>query len=115
MEFSFEWDKMFRTRQQQKFDEAQDYIDEQCVEKMSEFVPVALPIYEHAGYLQESVEIEEPGKIIYTGFNAKRQYYGDYSHLNSGNTQATRLWFETMKSRYCQKIKHGVQKILGRK
>ncbi len=112
---TFKWAKGFSTRMTKQFDKAQTFIDEQCVEKMSEFVPVALPKYENAGALRDSVKIEEPGKIIYTAPFAEHQYYDDLNHQNSGNPNATPLWFETMKERYSEDIRSGAVKIIGKK
>lgn len=101
-------------RRKKCFDAAQDYVDEKCVEKMSEFVPVALPFYNGAGKLRDSVQITQPGQIIYTASYAEHQYYDDLDHSATGNPKATRLWFETMKQRYIHEILGGAQNILTR-
>lgn len=95
-----------------KFTEAQNYIDSTCLERMTEFVPVALPKYKNAGQLRDSAEIPEPGRIIYTAPFAKSDYYADKNHKWGGNPKATKLWFETMKRRYKDEIFEGVKKKL---
>lgn len=109
------WVKGFITRKTKRFEEAQTYIDEQCVEKMSEFVPVASSVYENAGALRDSVKIDEPGKIIYTAPFAEHQYYDELNHQNSGNPNAERLWFEVMKEKYSEDIRNGAGEIVGKK
>ena len=117
MKLELLWSANPLARRRKRFDAAQDYIDETCAAKMSEYVPVALPIYNGAGKLRDSVEIEEPGHIIYTASYAEHQYYDELDHSASGNPKATRLWFETMKQRYVHEILGGAQSILtkGRK
>ncbi len=107
MEVKFTWASGFSGKKKRTFTKVQSYIDEQCVTHMSKFVPVALPKYENAGALRASVEIAEPGKIIYTSNFAKHQYYANLNHKNTGNPKATRLWFETMKGEYAQTILRG--------
>lgn len=109
------WNRSFFKRKAKRFEEAQKFVDEQCVEKMSEFVPVASSIYENSGALRDSVKIEEPGKIIYTASFAEHQYYDELNHQNSGNPYAKRLWFEVMKNKYLDEIRDGTGKILGKK
>lgn len=92
---------------------AQDTIDKECVEKMSEFVPVALPKYKNAGALRASVKINEPGEIVYTSPFARHQYYDNLNHKNTGNPKATRLWFQTMKNKYIEEISQKAQKALN--
>lgn len=106
----FEWigDKF----KKKKFAKVQNYIDTVCIEKMTEFVPVALPKYRNAGKLRDSAEIKEPGLIIYTAPFAKSDYYAEKNHERSGNPNATRMWFETMKRRYKNEILEGVKKQL---
>lgn len=111
----FTWAKGFLAKKEKQFEKAQEFIDEQCVEKMTEFVPVALPIYEGAGALRDSVEIAEPGKIIYTANYAEHQYYDELHHEHTGNPNAKRLWFEVMKDKYLEEIREGAGKIVGGK
>lgn len=94
-------------------EKAQNYVDEACLEKMEEFVPVGKPKYENSGKLRDSAEIKEPGLIIYTAPFAKHAYYDDVNHKRSGNPNGKRLWFEVMKQRYKEEILKGAQKILN--
>ena len=95
-----------------KFAEVQNYIDSTCLERMTEFVPVALPKYKNAGKLRDSAEIPEPGVIIYTSPFAKSDYYAEKNHKRGGNPKATRMWFETMKRRYKNEILEGAAQKL---
>lgn len=111
----FTWAKGFFAKKEKQFEKAQDFIDKQCVEKMTEFVPVALPIYDSAGALRDSATIDEPGKIIYTANYAEHQYYDELNHEHTGNPNAKRLWFEVMKDKYSEEIRNSAGKIIGKK
>ena len=113
MELTLVWKRNPFKSRRKSIEKAQNFIDETCVEKMTEFVPVAKPIYRNAGQLRDSVEIKEPGLIIYTAPFAKHDYYNtEVSHKRSCNPKATSLWFETMKSKYKAEILQGAQQIL---
>lgn len=116
MKITFKWNGDSLKKRKKQFQEAQKFVDETCVEKMTEFVPVAKPKYRNAGKLRDSVEIKEPGLIIYTAPFAEHDYYNtEVSHKRSGNPNATSLWFETMKSKYAEEIRRGVEQILKKK
>ncbi len=105
------WAKNFNPRVKKMLRDAQNCIDTQCVEKMTEFVPVGLPRYRNSGKLRDSVEIREAGKIIYTAPFARHDYYATVNHQNSGNPKAQRMWFEVMKAKYSTKIRQEVSRI----
>ena len=75
MELTLVWKRNPFKSRRKSIEKAQNFIDETCVEKMTEFVPVAKPIYRNAGQLRDSVEIKEPGLIIYTAPFAKLQAF----------------------------------------
>lgn len=95
-----------------KFRRAQTYIDETCVDKMRQYVPVAPPYFQKSGKLRDSARIIEPGHIIYTAEYAPETYYGDYKHKKSGNPKAKRMWFEVMKHKHKEEILEGAAKRL---
>lgn len=108
------WNSSSIAKRKQMFNDVQNYVDNECVKKMSEYVPVALPKYENAGMLRDSVEISEPGTIIYTAPFAKKRYYDPDARKPTGNPKASRLWFEVMKSKHKDEIKKGVREITKR-
>lgn len=112
MKISLVWNNGAIIGKRKRIEQAQNYVDEACVEGMTEFVPVALPEYPRAGKLRDSVVITQPGHIIYTSDNAEHQYYDALDHSDTGNPKATRLWFETMKKKYAAKILDGAQDII---
>lgn len=95
-----------------KFKRAQEYIDETCVDKMKQYVPVAPPFFKKAGKLRDSAEIAEPGHIIYIADYAPDVYYGKYKHKKSGNPEAKRLWFNVMKTKHKDEILKGAAQRL---
>lgn len=112
-ELVLQWDKRAVIRRKKRFEQAQRYVDEQCVERMREFVPVGLPKYENSGALRDSAEIPERGKIIYTAKFARHDYYAWVNHRNGGNPNAQRMWFEAMKGKYRRAVLRGTAKIIG--
>lgn len=109
------WNRGFLRRQMRQFKKAQNFIDEQCVEKMTEFVPVAAPMYANAGRLRDSVKICKPGQIVYEAPYARTQYYVELNHEGTGNPKAERMWFEVMKKKYTEEIRKGAEEIAGKK
>lgn len=109
------WSRGFMSLRMRRFKKAQQYIDNQCVEKMTSYVPVGLPRYRNAGKLRDSVKIKSPGVIIYTAPFAKRDYYAVRNHKppHGGNPKGSRLWFEVMKSKHRSEIIRGVPEITG--
>lgn len=107
----FMWANGFNSRISKMLKKSQAYVDKQCIEKMTEFVPVGLPRYRNAGKLRDSVKIKEAGKIIYTAPFARHDYYSKVNHKNGGNPNATRLWFEVMKNKHKAEIRQNVAKI----
>lgn len=107
--FNFNWigDKY----KSKRFDRTQQYIDEACIDLMTDFVPVGLSRYKKSGKLKDSVKNPKPGVIVYTAPFARFTYYDDtVDHTNGGNPHGTRLWFETMKKQYAKKILYGAVK-----
>lgn len=111
MDIRLVWAKNFNPKVKKMFRNAQNYVDNQCIEKMTEFVPVGLPRFRNSGKLRDSVEIKEAGTIIYTAPFARHDYYSTVNHQNGGNPQARRLWFEVMKNKYVREIRQGVSNI----
>ncbi|MBQ8123430.1 MAG: hypothetical protein IJ170_09010 [Ruminococcus sp.] len=116
-EIKLVWDKRSMRQRKKRFAAAQDYVDEQCVEKMTPYVPVALASYRNAGKLRDSAAIQEPGVIVFTAPKARSDYYAIKNHKppHGGNPNGTRLWFETMKHYHARKILSGTIKVLGGK
>lgn len=109
------WDKAALRLRQKRFEQAQSYIDRQCVEKMTPYVPVGLPRFRNSGRLRDSVRIAEPGRIVYTAPFARHDYYSTVNHEHGGNPQAQRLWFEVMKKKHGGAILRGAADVMGGK
>lgn len=90
---------------------AQDYIDNQCIEKMKPYVPVSIPGYRKSGKLRDSVKIAEPGKIIYTSPFALFRYYQPWKSHLTGNPNGASYWFEVMKERHGNEILRGAAAV----
>ena len=102
--------KKFNPKIRTMFRNAQCYVDNQCIEKMTEFVPVALPRYRNSGKLRDSVKIKKAGAITYTAHHSRYAYYNaKVNHKNGGNPDAKRLWFEVMKTKYRKEILKGLK------
>jgi len=101
---------------QRSFAEAQEYIDNRCVQLMEPYVPVALSFYRNAGRLRDSVQITSPGFIEYTAPRAEHDYYvlpPEVDHRNGGNPDAQPMWFDFMKQRHIRELAKGVGEITG--
>lgn len=96
-----------------RFAAAQRYIDSECVQRMTPYVPVAKKYWHHAGKLRDSVGNPAPGVIVYTARFARSDYYADKNHQNSGNPAAQRMWFEFMKRKDAAAILRGAAAIAG--
>ena len=107
------WNRVELNKINKNLSAAQAYIDAQCVEKMTPFVPVGLPRFQNSGKLRDSVQIKEPGCIIYTSPFAKHDYYSTVNHQHGGNPQGQRLWFEPMKRQHKGAILRGAAAIAG--
>lgn len=107
------WNRNFGALQTARFRAAQAYIDRECVKRMTPFVPVGLPRFQNSGKLRDSVQIKEPGCIIYTSPFAKHDYYSTVNHQHGGNKEAQRLWFEPMKHQHKGAILRGAAAIAG--
>lgn len=114
MKAVFKWNRGALSKRDKQFEKAQNYVDEECLKDMKEFVPVADSKWDNAGVMRDSAEIKKPGEIVYRSYFAEKQYYSAYDHSDSGNPNATRLWFETMKRKYAENIRRGVEKIFRR-
>lgn len=115
MNVKFKWSKDFFKIRAQKFKEAQDYVDSECVKRMEPYVPVARKRFRNAGRLRDSVKIAEPGKIVYTARFSRSDYYSTKNHKHGGNPNAQRLWFEVMKRESGAQILRGAAAIAGGK
>lgn len=113
MNITFTLDSRAMKHREERFGQAQKYIDSECIKLMTPFVPVALPYYKNAGKLRDSVENPEPGVIVYMAPKARHDYTSTVNHAHGGNPQAQRLWFEVMKAHYATAILKGTAKILG--
>lgn len=109
------WNKNALKIRRQRIQQSQNYIDAQCVQKMTPYVPVGRSEFKNSGRLSESAKIISPGKIVYTAPFAKSDYYSTVTHKNGGNPNAQRLWFELMKKQHGSEILRGAAKIAGGK
>jgi hypothetical protein len=114
MKFTIIMDKNALKKRSKAFEEAQDYLDSECLKLMTLYVPVAKSKYKNAGKLRDSGKVESPGVIVYTAPKARHDYYNDeVDHRNGGNPNACRLWFEVMKAKHSEELIRGVCKITG--
>lgn len=113
MQVTFTLDKTAEKLREKRFEQAQAYIDSECIRLMQPYVPVALPFWNNAGKLRDSAENPEHGVIEYTAPKARHDYYANVNHANGGNPQAQRMWFEFMKQESAGSILRGVVKIIG--
>lgn len=111
MDFRFVWAKNFNPKIKRMLKNAQNYVDTQCVEKMTPFVPVAPARFRNSGKLRNSVKIKKAGTITYTAPHSRYVYYATTNHKNGGNTNAKRMWFEVMKTKYRNEILRGLSEI----
>lgn len=109
------WRRGFHKDFEKRFEQAQKYVDEECVKLMDPYVPVAKKSYRNAGKLKKSVRISSPGLIEYTAPFAEHDYYANVNHAHGGNPNAKRLWFEVMKAEKKQQILRGAAVIMGGK
>lgn len=86
------------------FANAQKSVDTNCMKYLNEFVPVAPERYRKSGKLRDSLRNPEAGKLIYTSRFSPHTYYDATTRKNRGNPKGTRLWFETMKKHYKNRI-----------
>jgi hypothetical protein len=113
MEMSFTWDKKSIFGRKKALKKAQENLDRECIEKMTEFVPVGLPRYRNSGKLRDSAQVAESGKIVYTAPFARSDYYSNVDHTHGGNPNAVRLWFEAMKHKYGRQLIKDTAEIMG--
>lgn len=115
MDVKLKWGKGFFKTKAKKFEEAQEYVDTECIKLMEPYVPVAKKRFKNAGKLRDSVKIAEPGKIVYTARFARSDYYATKNHKRGGNPNAQRMWFEVMKRESGAQILRGAAAIAGGK
>ncbi len=117
MKILFVWNKAALKKRRRSLVEAQSYIDRNCIEKMTPYVPVGRDEFSKSGKLRDSAKIAEPGKIVYTAAFAKSDYYAVKRHKPpyGGNPNGERLWFEVMKIRHGSDILRGAARITGGK
>lgn len=113
MEVTFELDRKAMRHRERRFAQAQQFIDRECVQRMTPYVPVAKAYWHNAGRLRDSVQNPQPGVICFTAPFARGDYYADKNHKSSGNPAARRMWFEFMKRRDAAAILRGAAAIVG--
>ena len=117
MQVTLVWNKQMMRERERRFSEAQTYVDNECLKKMTPYVPVALPFWHNAGKLRDSGKIAEPGVIVYTAPHARADYYNlrspKHNYHHGGNPNATEMWFEYMKTKHRAEIIRGAAQILG--
>lgn len=91
-------------KRRKSLNKAQEIVDSSCMKHLNEFVPIAPEWYEKSGSLRDSLENPQAGKLIYTSRFSPYTYYDETSRKNRGNPKGTRMWFETMKNHYKDKI-----------
>ena len=114
MNATLTFDPAMLKRRTKRFEKAQDWLDNECVKRMTPFVPVGLPRFHHSGKLAASVKIVKPGVIVYDAPFARHDYYADVDHSHGGNPQAQRLWFEIMKAEELEDLRKGVAEVVFR-
>lgn len=116
MRLTFKWNPQALSSRRKKLEKAQEYVDKECLARMTPYVPVARKDrYKNAGKLAASGKVSSPGKIEYTAPFAKSDYYAAKDHSHSGNPNGKRLWFEVMKAKDAADIMEEAAKIVGGK
>lgn len=114
MNFTLIFDPAMLKRRTKRFEQAQDWLDKECVKRMTPFVPVGLPRFHHSGKLAASVKIAEPGVIVYEAPFARHDYYAEVDHSHGGNPRAQRLWFEVVKAEELEYLRKGVAEVISK-
>lgn len=115
MKVVLKWNSTALKDRGRRFKKLQRYVDEQCAKCMIPYVPVALRKYPGSGKLLRSMEIAEPGMIVFNAPRAKHGYYARVNHKHGENPNARRMWFEYMKKKDGWGILCGAAKIVGGK
>lgn len=101
-------------RRTKRFEKAQEWLDKECIKRMTPFVPVGLPRFRHSGKLAASARIAAPGVIVYEAPFARKDYYAEVDHTHGGNPRAQRLWFEVMKAEELEDLRRGVAEVISK-
>lgn len=99
-----------------RFSRMQDYVDDECIKKMRDYVPVADSKYENAGKMRDSFKVESPGIVINTEPKARREYYTNEGHGIDGINSVKgrkglrgKYFFERMKADHLEEIEKGAK------
>lgn len=111
MSLKLVWSAGLEKKYKSAIKQAQNYIDNQCINLMTPYVPVAPARYRNSGKLRRSVRIKKAGTITYTAPHSKYAYYSTANHENGGNPRGKRRWFEVMKTKHKTEILRGVSTI----
>lgn len=76
-----------------QFKEAQECIDNETINKLEGYTPVAMERFRNRGKMSRSHKAETPGIIINTEPKARREYY-----TNKGFSGQGKFWLERMKA-----------------
>lgn len=94
-----EWNPGFGPKYEKKFGKKQEYIDQECINKMESLTPMRTGVLIKSATLGTVVG---SGEIHQIAPYARRQYY---EHKSKS------YWFERMKNRHKDSILRGAQKI----
>ena len=130
-----EWADDFRPRRQKDFENAQQFVDSECIRLMKKYTPFKTGILEKSATLGTDIG---SGEIKQVAPYARYQYYGElmvssktgssYSkgerkvltgipleYSKSAHPNAGKMWFERMKAVHREQILKGASKIVGGK
>ena len=83
----------FNSISNKKFKEAQECIDNETINKLEYYTPVAMERFRNRGKMSKSHKAESPGVIMNTEPKARREYY-----TNKGFSGQGKFWLERMKA-----------------
>lgn len=86
---------------------AQNVIDNKCIEYLEFYTPIAQEKYQNHGKMSKSHKIEKAGIIINTEPKARREYY---ENKGFSAPQRGKLWLERMKADHKEDILKAVKK-----
>lgn len=99
----------FTSKSKKTFQNAQNYVDSECIRLMEDYVPVAMEKFPNRGKMSRAHKVESPGVIINTEPRARREYYTNKGR--SGGKRGKR-WLERMKADHGDDILKGLKKQL---
>lgn len=97
----FDWEPGFKRKKEDGFNNAQEFVDSECLRYMNKLTP------RRTGMMIKSATLGTvigSGSIEYLAPYARRQYY---------EHKTKRLWFETMKKGHGDKIRKGAAKFIA--